>query len=464
MKLYHVALVLWAFCTVVVSAEKAISTTPVTETLSPDRIVTFDADPEHLWNRIHQALWVRHDDQGLAEYGYDVIEPLIWENSTHLSERAGFERALALLDEFNQFDGASLSGGPLKRAIFQHDLWAISDCLANLDRDPKGKRDIREIQTRLYAAIKSLAQDRKKISKLRDNYDDAVRSGEFDLEFNVDAPYRAYLPADLFDAKGPWVCVRGALPGPSGLAHMQAFNGRSPFLVFIRLPGDRSETLRYLRELNQFTAALHRTDDINEVRGWERRLPQFPVGTRLALVRKLTVLDTEGHIVVTPIVQTVQVRTYLRTGEYSHNESDSPPQATSKFVLRRQRLFSREAGGLELISDARDESVIVADGGASFISKFYGPAEDYFSEGHQQRLLDYGRGCIECHSCGGGTAASIFSFYPKDWLEEGGLLLPGDHGLWPARVTEQQRKAILWKMSQPSWRQLEKYWKSNAQP
>ena len=43
----------------------------------------YHPDPQHLWNRLHDALFVRVGTDGV-EYGRDRIEPLLWRRSTHL--------------------------------------------------------------------------------------------------------------------------------------------------------------------------------------------------------------------------------------------------------------------------------------------------------------------------------------------------------------------------------------------
>jgi len=45
----------------------------------------YHADPEHLWNRLHEALFVRVGPDGRT-YGQDRLEPLLWRGSKHLLE------------------------------------------------------------------------------------------------------------------------------------------------------------------------------------------------------------------------------------------------------------------------------------------------------------------------------------------------------------------------------------------
>jgi hypothetical protein len=89
----------------------------------------------------------------------------------------------------------------------------------------------------MAAVISRLALDPKQIQELPDNYAGAVASGGFPRGFNPNAPDRAYLPADLFDVDGPWVCL-GRPDAPVAPAHLHeevnAFTN-SAFLLFLRL-------------------------------------------------------------------------------------------------------------------------------------------------------------------------------------------------------------------------------------
>ena len=54
----------------------------------------YHADPEHLWNRLHEALFVRVGPDGRV-YGQDRLEPLLWAKSKHLLEERSNRQATA---------------------------------------------------------------------------------------------------------------------------------------------------------------------------------------------------------------------------------------------------------------------------------------------------------------------------------------------------------------------------------
>ena len=44
------------------------------------KVTVYDADPQHLWNRLYAALYVRTSADGKT-YGEDGLDPLLWPSS-----------------------------------------------------------------------------------------------------------------------------------------------------------------------------------------------------------------------------------------------------------------------------------------------------------------------------------------------------------------------------------------------
>jgi hypothetical protein len=63
------------------------------------------------------------------------------------------------------------------------------------------------VQKRATEVVHRLALTEDQIQKLPDNYEDAVRADVFPTGYDSADPQRPFLPADLFDPKGPWVCL-----------------------------------------------------------------------------------------------------------------------------------------------------------------------------------------------------------------------------------------------------------------
>jgi hypothetical protein len=272
---------------------------------SPRARPIYDPDPAHLWNRLHEALFVRVGPDGLT-YGQDRLEPLLWGSSKHLLEGPSHRRAVAVLEEFLKSRGEKRIDDPLKRAVLQRDLWLVFNWLEGSHYhfyEPEPKPDeVRAAQDRLRrplaAVIGRLALTPEQVAHLPDNYAAAVASGAFPKRFDPAHPDQPYLPADLFAADGLWVCV-GRPDGPDAPTHLRD-NGtnvftNSAFLVFLRLPAGRAATVEYLRRLRSFDGPMlvEAKDAGNPAKYLPNpKLPPLPVGTEMALVRRALLITS----------------------------------------------------------------------------------------------------------------------------------------------------------------------------
>src|SRR5205823_9384862 len=87
----------------------------------PPRVTVYDPNPKHLWNRLHEALYVRLEGEGPDDPG--ELDPLLWEDSPYREKGERYNRAAAVLDEFIAERGDKLIANPRKRALLQRDLW-----------------------------------------------------------------------------------------------------------------------------------------------------------------------------------------------------------------------------------------------------------------------------------------------------------------------------------------------------
>src|SRR6478752_7541577 len=79
-------------------AEPAASSAQV---VAPTQGTTlYDPDSGHLWNRLHEALFVRVDPKSGERLGEDILDPLIWRGSKYPLVGESHAKILAVLDEF----------------------------------------------------------------------------------------------------------------------------------------------------------------------------------------------------------------------------------------------------------------------------------------------------------------------------------------------------------------------------
>ena len=352
----------------------------------------YDSDPAHLWNRVHRALYVRTTRNG-EEYGRDELDPLLWDETEHLLVDPSRQVAIKLLDEFLSRDGAAMINDPLKRAMLQRDLWAVFDWSAKTSSSHRQERQ--ELQSKLVSAIRSVALSREQIHALPDNYADAVRTKVFAEQYDPGRREVAFLPPDLFLPDGPWVCISARGGQPIAPRHAFHFSGHSVFLIFIRLPEGRASTLNYLKSLREFP--VFTTVGNSDQKFPNPDLPQFPVGSQVALVRKLALIDNQGNLIPTRLTEQMQIRVHRAISKTipagvdlsSNPERDS--QDFFEFKLSRVKLFAQDSGGLlALARDEKEFHLFMSHG----IDPFDRLKENEPMERHRITPL---RSCVNCH-------------------------------------------------------------------
>ena len=407
------------FVALILVGSPALAAPPV-QPAAQSKSSIYDSDPEHLWNRLHQALWVRAGPGG-KEYGHDRLDPYLWRETKHLLEGESHKQAIAVLDEFLAAHGEKLLKEPLKRAFLQRDLWAVFDWTTE-SNEKKHQATSRALHTRLAKVIQRLALTPEQIKELPDNYAAAVASKAFAEKHSPERPERPFLPPDLLTKDGPWVeIVIDNSSAVTASRHVQDFGARSAFRVFLRLPEGRKATLDYLKSLNDFPRRWLANEDkkTGDLLRLNPELPQFPPATQVALVRQMLLIDKEGELVATALTETVQLRVFrtiarldpdqdpLRGGARVRGEPET--QDSYEFTLGRVPLFAGRNGGLRPIRrderDFRTQLLVQID------DEFELPPSDEL----EKRMGQTMQSCLGCHDRSG--IYSIQSFtgdnYPR---------------------------------------------------
>jgi hypothetical protein len=432
-------------------------------------IAIYDPHPAHIWNRLYAALLVREDaPEGL--YDVDSLDPDLWAETEYLLAGPSQARALRVLDEFLQAHAENLIRDPVKHAMLQRDLWAVFDwCVQqqSASQRPDYVNEKRELQTRLAEVLRRLALAPKEIESLPDNYTQAVASGAFAKEYDPAHRERAFLPPDLLDPRGPWVYIDsspGAFnSGGVAEAHVQAFSGRSRFLIFMRLPEGRKSTIAYLQTLWSFPEPwVHGVEAAAEQAIVNPDLPSFPAGTEVALVRQLTLFDNQGNLAPAPITESVQMRVYRSitatppryfSGDWTQVIQHSG-QDFYQIRLSRQQLFAGRDGGLR--ATGREEKEL---------STFQQQGDDEIKEmaEHPQFKKMWPpalQSCLSCHS--GGGVRSLNSL-EKLLKPNGRQQDDAGNGPYASRWFLDAGEAN-WKQDRYDWGLLNGYWKTSARP
>ena len=201
---------------------------------------------------------------------FTPTDPLLFDGGTFLLEGESHRRAITLLDEFLNQPGES-THEPLKRLFLQRDLWAAFDYAAWYPDEwvhySRNEAAAIVLRNRLAKAIGRLALTDDELAALPDNYALAVKSNKF-ARARSETRGKPFLPADLFDPKGPWVRFHDDSGKPMAERHFEGVGGRAAHIIYLRLPAGRAATERYLKDLK------------------DKKTKQFPTGTMVAMVRR----------------------------------------------------------------------------------------------------------------------------------------------------------------------------------
>lgn len=409
------------------------------ENPSPKNSALYDSDPEHLWNQLNKTLFLRTAPDG-KEYGLGQLDILFWQNTKHLLTQPSHREALRILDSFINSHGEKLIRDPLKRALLQRDLWQLFDWTAWPWRNESFSSEREALQSRLAIIIRRLALTTNQISVLPDTYANAEATGT-----PVD------LPGGLFKQDGDWLSVGANGYGPMASTHMEDFGGRSIFLVMVRFPEGREQAIAYLSKLreveNPWTYSRPPESD-RPVPVLNPALPQFPSNTEWALVRRLCVIDKEGHVQPTSLIESIQVRRYRSvpavdaTGVRYDRESAIAAQRFTEFDLDR-----RHGAALKAVNSGEKEFQFV-----HFRSMGFDPLE---CTSDPSRTCDYSksrtdtlRTCTMCHS-----APGIFSVVSYTRFS------PPATEISATTVEEEVTATLNWKHRQYDWGLLQGLWR-----
>ena len=381
----------------------------------------YDPDPQHLWNRLFRQFYRRTSNDG-REFGWDALDPLFWHDTIYLLEETSYQQAISVLNEFLSTKGENLITDPLKRAMFQRDMWAVFDWLTL--RSDSYPTQSQELQRRLAQVLRKVALTEDEILSLPDNYEAVVRSRTFPTNYQNKTPNTAFLPVDLLRPDSEWVCL-GREGGPVAMSHTEEFPffGRSVFLVFIRVSGGREATLKFLQELNE-----------------KRPLTLQLTDTEVALVRQTILISDQGRLTLSPITESVQFRHYAYVG------INSTAQYAYEFKLNRVLLFTNAGNSLQPITK---EIRLFRSHGDVF----------QMSLGVGEELLP--ANCNTCHEqSGSGLTMSFLSFsrFRFPLPEQNSPVLINTTPKFEAQTV------IMWKQKHQTWQELKTLWDLGNQP
>ena len=484
---------------------------PLRGSLRSDKpLPLYDSNPEHLWNRLFAAFYIRpseipsrpeypEDSTKLDEWdrklrdgklppgpvvkrfeGGDTMSFLAWPRTRYYSEPGTFARAGKLLEEFITTHGERLIDDPLKRAFLQRDLWAVFDHMAGqnitrfgdgdllrrgaLDRDVYGSEADevpfddpgairrREIVCRKLAVIiQRLAQPQAVIQALPDNYAAAIRSGYFASRHDFDCQSN-YLPPGLLTRPDEWVEIDTS-PEPM---HFYVREGQIDYVAWsIR---GRS----YYRIFWRLPGGRKTVEDYlkylrEEGVDWEKTarqghvllksdVRQIPVGTEAAIVQFMIVLDDRLAPVPTRLVESLRVSVYK-------NVDGTPDPATNTGLGLIGRVYAAQRR--LLFEHLKQGGLARAPDDAPTYQVLLSGYKDWGFWGRQQSVVQT---CVHCHmhsreKVGVHSLNSISCFAPNGGMP--GIVIP--MGFGDIRTQPRAQRIARWKQRQEDYFRLVEY-------
>jgi hypothetical protein len=413
----------------------------------------FTPDSRSVANRLYVQLHTRVAPDG-KEFGIDTLDPLLWSETNYLLEGRSHREALALGDEFLRTHAERQVTDPLRRAILQRDMWAVYDWAdQSTDQEPPHLAERRELMAKLGPIVRRLALSPEQLAALPDTYADALQRHEFPAAYDPAFPNRAFLPPDLFDPAGPWVCLGAPEQELAAPTHDASFVARSEFFVFAKLPAGREATLAYYRQLAEMKTPLFVRMQVpgwkDPADVWNPQVPQFPAGTEFALVRRMVLPDRDGILRATKVTESVQIRHYtqipiVEPGMTRDVNLAAHFQDPSEIELSRVLLFSGQHSGLRGVTSTDDPFVI-----------FPGmTAGDQFDDKRMRtsKVSPFVM-CTGCHL--GPGIESMMSFSTRGIPSEGPVLSPR---LTPTTPEAESGKILEWAGKQEKWKGLHGVW------
>jgi hypothetical protein len=388
---------------------------------------------------IRALLWGRKDVFG-SSYPNLVDAPLYPGLVPHGSDEfliqgESHAQLMKLLDDLLAKDVELIAPDLRQRALMQSELWQVFDYTYVYRQTPDEPARI-ELRKKLVPAIRKLALTKTQILALPVNL---IPSNDSDAPPDVEDPHSGWVGRGDVDRK--LITDERALieredsviaPG-----HAEACDQRSVFGVFVWFPTGQAAVQDFVRNMSTHLAATRPATE---------PAPQFPVGAKVALLRRMILIDSEGEPVCSPIVQSLQVRTFLKIG--THEFSRALDTQTQEFVLDADGYCAGRSnamhpiGLLEYIPMGLFERPILSP----FEDYHLGPPPPAFRLTHP-RLQE----CYICHGSPGISSMRSFS-----GLFNGTV----NAKPYPATFDREIELTIQQKQRTAKWGMLQGYWES----
>lgn len=427
--------------------------------LSSAAVFSEPTQPSAPFQDLYDAIMVREGPGGKV-YGRDEVSPLFWPSPQRLLKGDVYHKLESALDRFSKLTQDEIEAySPTRRALLQRQLWELFDQTASLymdgfEADATIRANRHRIQKLCAELIRRVALTNDQIAALPDPLSATIESGKFPGQFDPDSPLTPFLSASLADEAESWVCLRETSQIIPADFHSELTEWRSAFLVLMRLPKGEKETLDYIHQLAEFKEPWS-YNGYSYIPNPET--PQFPVGTQVALIERILLINDAGQIVLSPLMLGVQLRAYLSVER--RQDSDTLPQALAHFVIRPLELMAGDPMMKAIGPEDFHFSAVMGDTFSKFLKaeeqelkRANGEAAAIVLHGNPRPHL---QSCRVCHGPNG-----IHSVVSRDmYFGPQRALIPAEFlATNPAEIGAATARR---KMAHHSWGLLNGLWRSN---
>lgn len=352
-----------------------------------------------------------------------MADPPLWPEGKYLLEGESNKKLHTLLDQLVAREAKSQFPNVREKALVQNALWQVYDYMT---LDLEEQRDARAaMRPKLAAAIRHLGFSPADLAALPDN-----------LSNSENRELAALLARDSV-----WIALSKKDEKPVAAAHLMQLDA-SAFTVFYKHPDGRAAGLKLLDELAKVPFPLARNEH-----GGDFFLPgaipvKLPEGTQVALLRRMLLVDREGRIVASPIVQTLQIRTSdKRVTEQRERMLYNADMRMQEFHLDRAKYLAGGKDSLVAVKpDEREPLVFQAHG--------YDAYDDKEHRALHPLVL---QSCAACHRDPGAASLHSFTGFFSGTAKE-------NPGLRESTLDRETAITIKELTTQPAWQQLQKAW------
>lgn len=385
-------------------------------------------------------------------YGENELDPLLWRDSEFLMSGESNRLLVAALAAVEALPDAEIRRcSPAQRALVQNRVWAVFDHLALRGQWRSEAAPLpRELLRTLAVTMEKLALDAHEIAAIPDPLPAAAASKGWPATPTDKGGPEIFLPRDIAMANGAWARLARANGETIAPFHVRAFGGRSWFTLQVRFPMNAPKVADYFRQLAEVSIPWIMKSNWNQPQ-LSRDVPDLPVGTEVALIRRLAVIDREGKWHSTPLTLSVQLRHYWVTTSADYEKlprgANGIPighQSFAEFELEPDGFVRGKVGEMRAVApDERQFNFFFAH---SFDQVDGAGALPSFKVGPQDVTL---RSCIICHGQRG-----LASFNSLFFLNHTVPLTK----LEAANANREEEATANWKRSQAEWGMLQAFW------